>query len=231
MLRLRDNAFILFPFFGNGVAFVSFVTTGSLGSESPLRLCAGIFNPQPNWATSVPTIPGFNYDPLYAADDENAPQLMLTSEPDRGSIGIYRASLDNLMNSKYYDWEGLSFGFDGSRFNDNGDYNDTVAEDGVFTMGRWKCSVYTGPEIYGITNRVGAMDSDGNVTVAEKTLWRSTPDPICTNIHVISNFVSSFQAPLCTSSDWIKFDSTIIIEGTYLTIDSPVSIFGGGFGV
>lgn len=204
---------------------------GRVAFVSGVRLYAGIFNPQPDWATRAPTIPSIDYDPFYVADDEDAPQLILTTQPDGGSTGIYRASLDNLLNGKYYDWEDLSYGFEGFRFNDNGDWDDAVAGDGVFTMGLWKSSTYTGPEIYGITTRVGAMDNDGNVTVADKILWRSTPDPTCTNIHEVSNFVSSFQAPLCTSIDWIKFDSTIIIQGTYLTIDSPVSIFAGEFSI
>ncbi|RLA19453.1 MAG: hypothetical protein DRQ62_11905 [Gammaproteobacteria bacterium] len=151
---------------GNRVTFVSF-----------LRLYAGIFDPPPEWQSNAPLIPSINYDPQYVIDDENAPQLMLTSQPTGGSGGIWSASLDNLLDGRYYAWEDLSYGFMGFRFNDDGNWDDPVAVDGVFTMGLWKNASYGGPEIYRITTRVGAMDFDGNVTVADKTLWRM-PAPI-----------------------------------------------------
>lgn len=211
-----------FPQISNNATRVSFVNNS--------QLYAGIFNPDIHWTSKAPSIPTMNFDPLYMYEDAAA-EVVLTTQPISKAADIYRISIDNIYKGKYYRWYDLSYGFQRHPV-DTGTGPDLVADDGVFSSVAAKSANYTGPETYSVVAHLGVMDALGNLTVADRTLWRSTPDPVCTEPGlVLSNFTSTYIAPLCSSSDLISFISTTIMGGTFLTIRSPITILSNDFSV
>ena len=211
-----------FPQISNNASRVSFVNNS--------QLYAGIFNPDIHWVSKAPSIPTMNFDPLYMFEEADA-QVKLTTQPVGKAAAVSRVSLNNIHQGKFYSWDGLSYGFSRHPV-DSGTGPDLVADDGIYSAIAAKASHYAGPETYTTVAHLGVMDALGNLTVADKTLWRNTPDPVCIEpLTVLSNFTTIYVATLCSSSDLISFVSTTLLDGRFLTIVSPVTSLGNDFSV
>ncbi len=142
-----------------------------------LSLYVGDLNPAAP-VSPAPVIHNMVFDPSYMVNDDPAARVILTSQvSDPQGLGdVVETATDELLDGMLENNSNILPMYFNVPAHDDGAYPDSAAGDGVFsTEGKPAGGILLEDQL---TIRMGAMDSDRNVTVADSILFVSDGPPV-----------------------------------------------------